>query len=84
MLSRSICNQYVSTFPSYSFRACKSLARHFSSTLHYDVVVIGGGHAGVEAAAAAARIGVKTALVTTNFSTIGEMSCNVFHLIVGR
>lgn len=33
----------------------------------------------MEAAAAAARIGVKTALVTTNFSTIGEMSCNVIH-----
>ena len=48
------------------------------STLHdFDVVVIGGGHAGLEAASAAARIGVKTALVTTNFHTIGEMSCNV-------
>ena len=47
--------------------------------MHYDVVVIGGGHAGLEAAAAAARIGVKTALITTNFHTIGEMSCNVFY-----
>ena len=48
------------------------------STLHdFDVVVIGGGHAGLEAASVAARIGVKTALVTTNFHTIGEMSCNV-------
>ena len=48
------------------------------STLHdFDVVVIGGGHAGLEAASAAARVGVKTALVTTNFHTIGEMSCNV-------
>ena len=79
MLSRSICNRYIPPFPSSLLRACRSLARHFSSTLHYDVVVIGGGHAGVEAAAAAARIGVKTALVTTNFSTIGEMSCNVIH-----
>lgn len=42
----------------------------------YDVIVIGGGHAGVEAAAAAARIGAKTALVTHQFSTIGAMSCN--------
>ena len=42
----------------------------------YDVVVIGGGHAGCEAAAAAARLGAKTALLTHNRATIGEMSCN--------
>lgn len=45
------------------------------------MVVIGGGHAGLEAASVAARAGVKTALVTTNFHTIGEMSCNVFDYI---
>ena len=44
--------------------------------LSFDVVVIGGGHAGCEAAAAAARLGVNTALFTHNFETIGEMSCN--------
>ncbi|MBL8638894.1 MAG: tRNA uridine-5-carboxymethylaminomethyl(34) synthesis enzyme MnmG [Alphaproteobacteria bacterium] len=42
----------------------------------YDVIVIGGGHAGCEAAAAAARMGAKTVLVTHKFSTIGAMSCN--------
>ena len=42
----------------------------------FDVVVIGGGHAGCEAAAAAARMGAKTALVTHQFGTIGAMSCN--------
>ena len=44
--------------------------------LSFDVVVIGGGHAGCEAAAAAARLGVNTALFTHKFETIGEMSCN--------
>src|SRR6186713_601105 len=42
----------------------------------FDVTVIGGGHAGCEAAAAAARMGAKTALVTHKFATIGAMSCN--------
>ena len=42
----------------------------------YDVIVIGAGHAGTEAAAAAARVGAKTALLTTNLDTVGQMSCN--------
>ena len=42
----------------------------------FDVIVIGGGHAGCEAAAAAARMGAQTALVTHRFATIGAMSCN--------
>lgn len=42
----------------------------------FDVIVIGGGHAGCEAASASARLGAKTALITHKISTIGEMSCN--------
>ena len=44
--------------------------------LSFDVVVIGGGHAGCEAASAAARMGVNTGLFTHKIETLGEMSCN--------
>ena len=47
-----------------------------SDTQHFDVLVVGGGHAGAEAAAAAARMGAKTVLLTNKVDDIGQMSCN--------
>jgi tRNA uridine 5-carboxymethylaminomethyl modification enzyme len=55
---------------------CQLLHACIRSLSHYDVVVIGGGHAGTEAAAASARKGARTALITTSLERIGVMSCN--------
>src|SRR5690348_1155364 len=46
------------------------------SQYEFDVIVVGAGHAGTEAAMAAARLGAKTALLTTSLDTVGQMSCN--------
>ena len=73
------CSSYVFTFQreheNDDSRETKQVL-DMIMTGFYDVIVIGGGHAGTEAAAASARTGAKTALVTHHFDTIGVMSCN--------
>ncbi|KAK8805533.1 hypothetical protein WA158_002189 [Blastocystis sp. Blastoise] len=54
----------------------RCIVRMMSTETNYDVIVVGGGHAGIEAAAACSRMGCNTLLATTNLKTIGEMSCN--------
>src|ERR1700754_3856926 len=72
---------HVKRLPGKTYHFRLSAARDRRSRLivradSFDVIVIGGGHAGCEAATAAARIGAQTALITHRFATVGAMSCN--------
>ena len=57
-------------------RLCSSLRTSLEHNSNYDVIVVGGGHAGTEACSAAARMGAQTLLLTHKVETLGEMSCN--------
>lgn len=63
-------------FPKGDFRLSSAPREMFQYPKTYDVIVIGAGHAGVEAAMAAARLGCEVAVLTQNLDTIGQMSCN--------
>jgi tRNA uridine 5-carboxymethylaminomethyl modification enzyme len=57
-------------------KACQNITTMFELQSEYDVIVVGSGHAGIEAALAAARLECRTLIVTQNLDTIGQMSCN--------
>ncbi|KAJ7711992.1 mitochondrial translation optimization protein [Mycena metata] len=73
MLTRRICSQALRNA---SLKRLFSTGSSESLNAQYDVCIIGGGHAGCEAAAGSARTGARTLLLTQNVDTIGEMSCN--------
>ncbi|MET4692268.1 tRNA uridine 5-carboxymethylaminomethyl modification enzyme [Endozoicomonas sp. NE40] len=67
---------YLAVFSSFQTNEAGDLTLAVDFPTQFDVIVIGGGHAGTEAALASARMGVKTLLLTHNIETLGMMSCN--------
>src|SRR5262245_32588804 len=71
------CLRYVSSVPGLEERRTKNLKSAMANLVYeYDVIVVGAGHAGIEAALAAARMELRTVLLTMNADTVGQMSCN--------
>src|ERR1700719_1108790 len=68
--------------PGVGYKA--SVLENFWMDARFDVIVVGGGHAGCEAAAAAARMGARTALITHRFATVRAMSCNPSSVGLGK